>query len=120
MTESEKAGKELIVIAFSAILILSLLMTIYLWLVIGSFPWRDLLSTLLTVVICIKVLTKSEWAKYGAIIWSVFNASVAIYFAVQAKLYVFIPLALSFMFLVCVLTFFKSVDDYLATNENKI
>jgi hypothetical protein len=119
MNESEKAGRELIVLSFSAILILSLLMTIYLWLITGVFPWRNLLSAGLTVFICVKVLMKSEWAKYGAIIWSVLNACLAGYYVVQAKLYAFIPLALSLLFLVCVLTFFKSVDHYLEIKKTE-
>ena len=118
MTEEKLKGKELILMAFGAVGIVIVLQTIYQKLVFDSFQFKSLLSLVIAAFLCLRVILKNEWAKYGAMIWALVNIAICLKLAFSDKIYFYVFVAGVFCFLVAVLSFSKSVDSYLSLDDD--
>jgi hypothetical protein len=113
MSDTSEKGRDLIFIAFGVVLVHIIFIAIYQWILVGNFPVNSLATIAITIFACIKVLSKNEWAKYGAIIWSVINIATSLHSAFQYKIYALVIVAFAFLYLIATLSFSKSVDAYL-------
>jgi hypothetical protein len=126
MSEESKSGRELIVIAFSAVAVVAVLHIVHQLVISGTFAFKGLLTIVLSAFLCLRVLLKNEWAKYAAIIWALGNIAVSLALVFNQKLYFHLSVAAVFCFLIAILSFSKVVDAYLvdevteSSSENQI
>jgi len=103
----------LIVIAFAAVAVQVLLLGARYWLLTGIFPLQAASVLLVGSVLFIRLLLRSEWAKYGGIVWSLLNAVVSVHAVVAQGQFVYVGMGAASLYLFWVLGFSPSVENYM-------